>query len=286
VYHVQVSGKGFSINSGVRLNLFKQEVEDDFVKKWDRGELLVIQGQSFDPHDSKIAIYYAPKVDLTQTKPAVAWLTISQSGQDVTDRFITAPPGSAAEPESASESENVDPRRVAVVHGRDDEAKSWMFGFLRSLDLAPIEWIELIRASGTAAPSNRTLVEHLFQLAQAVVVLFTPDEVTRLHPSLVPESDTGGVGIPRLQPRPNVLLEAGMALATHPDRTVLVEIGPVDVPSDLAGVNTVRMTGAAQPLHDLAERLTTAKCDVKVTGNDWLATETIAGLVARPRTAS
>ena len=74
---------------------------------------------------------------------------------------------------------------------------------------------------------------------------------------------------PVWQPRPNVLLEAGMALAVDPDNTVLVEIGRIRRASDLDGLNTVRLSNASEARYALRNRLITAGCAVAETG-DWL----------------
>lgn len=62
-----------------------------------------------------------------------------------------------------------------------------------------------------------------------------------------------------------------MALSTHPDRTVLVQLGPQELPSDLAGQLFIRLDhDDARPLHDLATRLRPAGSDTDLTGTSWL----------------
>ena len=57
----------------------------------------------------------------------------------------------------------------------------------------------------------------------------------------------------RLQARPNVLIEAGMALITHPTRTIIAVLGDQELPSDLAGRHYIRLSHTAVvPLDDLA----------------------------------
>jgi predicted nucleotide-binding protein len=280
VYHVQLTRRGFLGDSSARYNLTEDEVQRDVVERWAAGEIIVAGGSAFDPSDSRITIFKGHVEQSELNKPS-AWLVVSALAENVTDRFIKAAPGSRRR--TSTDTEGPDLRRVAVVHGRDAEAQQWMFGFLRALDLLPIEWSEAIQATGSAAPSNNSAVEQLFNLARAVVVLFTPDEITRLHPDLMDESHRRLDGMARLQARPNVLLEAGMALALHPHRTILVELGAVDLPSDLHGLNTVRLTGAAQPLHEMAKRLFNAGCAVDMTRSDWLRTEAITRLGARSR---
>jgi CAP12/Pycsar effector protein, TIR domain len=245
-------------------------------------ETIVCGGRTFDPSDSEIAVYESDKVTDEMLRTPIPWITVMETGREVTDDFIKVPPGSRRR-EAGIAADQPDPRRIAVIYGRDSEASVWLFSFLRSLDLHPLEWTELVKATRSGAPSNRTVVEQLFEQATAVVVLLSPDEVCRLHPDLTPQPDARGEGAWRSQPRANVLLEAGMALAFHPDRTIFVEIGAVRMPSDLEGVNVVRLDGTAGPLHSLAERLHTSGCAVERRGTGWLSTDELARLQARTR---
>jgi predicted nucleotide-binding protein len=184
---------------------------------------------------------------------------------------------------AVAEMPGIDPRAVFVVHGRDLVAKQAVCGFLRDLDLRPLDWEQLVTATGSAAPYIGDAVSVAFQLAQAVVVLLTPDDEARLLPTLhgdeEPAHETNFTG----QARPNVLFEAGMALASHPDRTILVEIGRLRPFSDVAGRHTVRLTGSAATLHALATRLQTAGCPVDVTGSGWLDESRFRELEAQDR---
>lgn len=62
-------------------------------------------------------------------------------------------------------------------------------------------------------------------MAQAIVVLLTPDEHVQLRRDLC-SSDDEFLREEGFQPRANVLIEAGMALARAEARTVLVEAKP------------------------------------------------------------
>lgn len=179
----------------------------------------------------------------------------------------------------------VDPRKVFVVHGRDLEAKRAVYGLLRDLDLLPLDWEELVAATGSAAPYVGDTVSVAFRFAQAVVVVLTPDDEARLLPALhgadEPPHEVGFMG----QARPNVLFEAGMALASHPDRTIFVEIGKVRPFSDVTGRHMVRLTGAASTLHAVATRLGNAGCPVNVAGAGWLDESRFKNLEAHSRRA-
>lgn len=60
---------------------------------------------------------------------------------------------------------------------------------------------------------------------------------------------------PRGQPRPNVLFEAGMALARHPEKTLLVQIGAIRELSDIGGKHVVRLDDSFDKRNDVANRL-------------------------------
>lgn len=179
----------------------------------------------------------------------------------------------------------VDPRAVAVVYGRDLDAKQAVFALLKDLDLHPLAFEELVAGTGSASPYVGDAVSVAFQLAQAVVVVLTPDDEARLLPALhglkEPSYEVELSG----QARPNVLFEAGMALASHPNRTVLIELGSIRPFSDIAGRHTVRLTGAAQTLLAVATRLQTAGCPVNLTGETWIQENEIRfkGLSAHDR---
>lgn len=157
-----------------------------------------------------------------------------------------------------------DPSVVMVVHGQDTSVARAMFDWLRAITLKPRDWSQHVKASGEASPFIGKVLETAFTSAQAVIVLFTPDEHVALRKDL-----KGGAHAWRLQARPNVLFEAGMAFATHPKRTVLVVLGDQELPTDLAGRHYVRL-GSVPALRDLAQRLEQAGCPVDLSGDDWL----------------
>ena len=155
-----------------------------------------------------------------------------------------------------------DPKMVMVVYGHDTEANDALFAWLQRIGLQPKEWSQLVYGTGSASPYIGQVLERAFEDAQAVVAFFTPDErVTAMD------------GSTRRQARPNVFIEAGMALVTHPERTVLITLGHPDLPSDLAGRHYIQLNGTAGPLNEIASRLEGAGCDVDRRGSRWLAPE-------------
>ena len=108
----------------------------------------------------------------------------------------------------------MDNRKVFVIHGRDDSARRAMFAFLRSIELQPLEWTQLVGLTGKASPYVGEVLDKGFEVARAAVSLMTPDDVARLRTPLhrpnEPRHETELTG----QPRQNVLLETGMAART------------------------------------------------------------------------
>jgi predicted nucleotide-binding protein len=128
------------------------------------------------------------------------------------------------------------------------------------------------------------LVAEAPALAQAALVLLTPDDVVRLHSDLWQADDPAYEGEPTGQPRPNVLIELGMVLMAYPERTLIVEMGRLRPISDLGGRNVIRFDGSATALGKIVERLKLAGCQVNDTGSDWRRTAPYRRLAAYSRT--
>lgn len=160
-------------------------------------------------------------------------------------------------------------RRVWVVHGRDDRLRRGLFDFLRSIGLEPLEFSEARKRTGKPMPYIGEILDAAFQHAQAVVVLLTPDDEARLRTDLQKDGDPDHERVLCGQARPNVLFEAGMALVSHPDRTILVQIGNVRPFSDVAGRHIVHMDDSTEKRQELASRLEDAGCPANLVGTDW-----------------
>jgi predicted nucleotide-binding protein len=179
--------------------------------------------------------------------------------------------------------QGIERRKVFVVHGRNNAAREALFTFLRAIGLQPLEWSGIVKATGKASPYIGEVLEKGFSIAQAVVVLMTPDDEARLREQYRGPTEPPHETDLTPQPRPNVLLEAGMALGLFPNRTVIVELGTLRPVSDIGGRHVIRMNDAPDKRHELAQRLQTAGCEVNTNGTDWYKAGTFAGSVAQPR---
>lgn len=161
---------------------------------------------------------------------------------------------------------------VFVVHGRDEGLRKSMFEFLRALSLNPMEWSKavLLPRKGGANPHVDDILDAAMARVQAVVVIFSPDDLAMLKESLLGKGEKRTEGKLQGQPRPNVIFEAGLALGRHPDKTLLVQIGSVRGFSDIAGKHLVRLTNDVTKRKDVGNRLHKIGCRVDLGGDDWM----------------
>jgi len=162
------------------------------------------------------------------------------------------------------------PNKVFVVHGRDRPAREAMHEFIRALGVTPIEWNSAVKMTKKAAPHVADIFEKAFENARAIVVLMTPDDLAQLRSDLLGPSDPAYERILTGQARANVLFEAGRAFATHPDRTVIVQLGNLRPFTDIAGLHVVHMSNEFDKRQELATKLENAGCDIDTSGPDWV----------------
>ncbi len=269
VYHVEITPKTFEsphrrVEHETDLSL--EELERRFITPYGRAETIVVRGRLVSVEDlHRIRIYRTDHgLGILPELPKDEML-------DVTNEFIVGPPGLALEKQShkGEPTSSADPRVVFVVHGRNHVARDAFFDFLKAIDLHPLEWSEAVRATASASPYIGEILDAAFSRAQAVVVLLTPDDEARLRRPLWESGESPQETVVAGQARPNVLFEAGMAMARDPRRTVLVELGTLRPFSDIAGRHTVRLDNTSERRQDLALRLRQAGCSVNLDGTDW-----------------
>jgi predicted nucleotide-binding protein len=174
-------------------------------------------------------------------------------------------------------------RKVFVIHGRDKQVRNRFFSFFQALDLRPQDFELLVNATGGTSPNIVDVVRRAPEIAQAIVVLVTPDDTVVLHPDLAGKQDPDfetGVGS---QARPNVLVELGMALMAYPQRTIIVEMGSLRPVSDLGGLHVVRFDGSGPAIAKVVSRLKAAGCLVDESDRSWTDPAQFADLTALAR---
>lgn len=260
--------RGEGDGRAIVFNQSEEWVVERIVGPWNRGEDLVVNGEHWNPRDVQITIRETPN-HINGSDSLTAWTNMREIADDRTDHFLARPAGNAAPHEAVQLAD--DRRKVMVVLGRDSRIGKALFSFLRSIDLRPLEWTQLVGSASSGAPYIGQVLDAAFAQCQAVVVLMTPDDLAYLRQDLVPEGDPDSEAIPQGQPRPNVFYEAGMAMGRFPRRTIFVEVGMMRAASDLSGLHAVRLNEGPECRRDLAKRLEGAGCEVNVDGTDWLS---------------
>jgi Predicted nucleotide-binding protein containing TIR-like domain len=125
-----------------------------------------------------------------------------------------------------------------IIHGHDIDARDSLDAFLTALGLT-------VRPFHSAASVSHTVlqtVEAGIRDADVVFVLFTPDEQALYHDPRTGEyraRDDHDELLAGWQPRPNVVLEAGIALGVARDKTALLRLGRLRRISDLDGIRYI-----------------------------------------------
>ncbi len=188
---------------------------------------------------------------------------------DLVDKVAGAEPVEA-ETKALSPSDKIDKRNVFVIHGRNRKIKDGMFNFLRSLDLNPLEWSELVAQTGEGSPHISRVIHQGIRNVGAVIALLTPDDVAFLDPTFWKDKDKDWEKQPSPQARANVLFEMGIAFALHENHTIIVQVGELRPFTDISGMHVVFFDGSSEARNELKTRLRTVGCPVKDSGQDWL----------------
>lgn len=154
-----------------------------------------------------------------------------------------------------------DAKKVFLVHGRDLPSAQAVTLFLRALGLS-VEPFEQLASRVSGSPYIGDVVRTGMSEAQAFVVLLTPDEWCELDTAFrKPNEDADETA--HWLPRPNVMLEAGMALMCDEKRTILVAVGgDIFIPSDLHGRHVLHLTNAPESRDSFKARLMNAGCQI------------------------
>lgn len=172
-------------------------------------------------------------------------------------------------------------RTVFLVHGRDHGARDALIELLHAFDLKVVSWRQAATRAGGGTPYTGDIVRAGMEMAAAVVVLLTPDDVGFVRRAFRQDRDGPDDLRPTGQARLNVIFEAGMAMARDRDRVVLVEVGVTRGLSDTAGLNVIRLDDGVESRKDLAARLRAAGLAVDTDDEQW---RTVAHFEALPLT--
>lgn len=285
-YHVIAKLKGIEQRL-ITLDLNEKELEEKILTPYYNGTLLAMQGRSIDVKEiqkifiTRTSVASNKEPSSNRLEPSI-WprkkffnelperMQFAYNGELVTREFITAPLGSNKLVRKEAQKEmKKNARKVFVVHGRDERLRRSIFEFLTAIRLDPIEWPEAISSTGEGSPYVGKALK-ILNIAQAIVVLLTPDDLVQLREELWKDNEPQFEKQLSGQPRPNVLIELGMALAINEAATIIVQVGQIKDISDIKGRHILHLDNSAVMKNQLANRLKDAGCEVKTVGNDWL----------------
>lgn len=162
-----------------------------------------------------------------------------------------------------SETPSPEPKRnVFVVRGRDGGACAALEALLLALDLRIVTWDDAVRGCSGGTPSTIDILRAGMRLANAVVVLMTPDDLGQVKDEFSAPDDDPREARLTGQARQYVVFEAAWAMGSDPDHVVLVRVGEVRKLSDIDGLNYVNLTGDIFSRKSLIGRL--KNCDLAV----------------------
>jgi predicted nucleotide-binding protein len=186
--------------------------------------------------------------------------------------------------EASGDRQALRPYTVFIVHGRNINAFKSMDRFVQSLGLKTLDFNTLSHEL-SGAPFVGDVVREGISHAQAVIVIFTPDEKARLAQRHWSSADLPSDRT-RWQARPNVLFESGLAFGINPRGTILVTLGTdVTLFSDVNGRHLTPLDNSRETREILRARLISADCAVDTTSTSWekpnLSGDFVACLSAR-----
>ena len=156
---------------------------------------------------------------------------------------------------------------VFLVHGRNKQIIRAVKLFLTSIGIHPISWEEAVQYTGKGAPDTLEVVKKGIEMTKATIVLFSGDDFVHLRPEFGSEQNG-------FQARPNVILEAGLALGlVGPERTIFLRTGDHREISDLKGINYINLGNSFEERNAVVARLKTAGLNAIVESDSYMNLE-------------
>ncbi|EIT7136920.1 nucleotide-binding protein [Vibrio parahaemolyticus] len=260
-YHVTIKPKSDKWYGEYKTDLTREQVVSRYVEPYEQGLPILINGKTITPDDiERIKFYfsektiesYVPAIRAEEMNssvtviggPSYTQTAISRS-QDITDDFISGPPGYKKQLQELASSKKghvLDKSKVFIVHGHDDAAQTKAARFVEKLGLEAIILHE-------KASSGRTIIEKIEHYSNVgfAIVLYTPDDIGNAKSKA---DELNG------RARQNVVFEHGYLIGKLGRENVaaLVE-QPIELPNDISGVVYINIDEAAAWQLQLAKEM-------------------------------
>lgn len=198
----------------------------------------------------------------------------------------TPPPPTPAAPAPRNKTKPTKAKRnkdntVFVIGGRDTALTESMYQLLSSVGCKPVEFHQAVAKAKRGNPYIGDVLDRAFEEAQGLVVIFSPDDEVRLKDQFLKSGERHTEGRYQGQPRPNVIFEAGMAMAHHQDKTIMVAVGRMKSFTDISGRHLVHLDDSTASRRDFLNRLSRI-CKIDDSGSRWVKVGTFVPKGPKP----
>lgn len=251
-YHILIHHKNNA--DEYKVDLSTEELNARIIEPYQKGIPIVLNGRTIDlKYIMRIQIFEtsesldsaiekfneANKRDPSPYKifgKSPTWKAI-ESGKEVTDKYITGPPGQLKRENSSSEKTAASKARVKsesavdkifVVHGHDNALKDETCNFLTNIGFEPI-------VLHRQPDGGLTIIEKFEKYAEVkyAFVLLTPDDYGFKADELKkPEKERIG----KFRARQNVIFELGFFIGKLGRQSVCCLYKGIEMPSDISGL--------------------------------------------------
>lgn len=190
--------------------------------------------------DGVIRVYVFGREWVWATAQMLMALSMFASTQTIADFFNITYEEIAADVDKGVSMDAKLPRNpsVFVVYGRNTVFKKSIAEFLKELGIKPVFYDN----SNGDATSTYDAFARCIRDTDATLVLLTGDDEGRLRKEYLKDSNQPIKDkIMSARPRMNVIFEAGYSYALENQKTLLIKVGEVELPSDILMVNTINI---------------------------------------------
>lgn len=251
-FHVILTTREDKFYGECKTDLTREQLISRFIEPYDRGLPIMLNGKAIASaqidririaQSSATIESYFPILKQEDASSSVAIIggpsythRAIYNATDVTDEFISGPPGWLKEKTDSSSSPKPaikgDKNKVFIVHGHDQAAQNMVARFIERMGFEAIILHE-------QTSSGRTVIEKIEDYSDVgyAVVLYTPDDVGNVKHK---------AGDLKLRARQNVVFEHGYLISKLSRKNVAAIVdGEIELPNDISGVVYIKLDEAS-----------------------------------------
>lgn len=120
--------------------------------------------------------------------------------------------------------------RIFIIHGHERDSLTKLINVLYDVGAQPVTFDDLPKPG---SPTIIELLERHIPSFDSIIALLTPDDEGR---------ERGSSDALVLRARENVLIEAGYALISKRQKSLLIALGNISIPTDFKGIHNIQAT--------------------------------------------